>query len=134
MAGELQPAPLTRDEWSEMRKHPQIGFNILRSVDFLGVPAQIVLCHQERWDGTGYPRGLAGDAIPIGARIFAIADTFDAMTSDRPYRRAGTREAARAEIARHVGTQFDPRCADAFLSVTAEELDELSRPTPKLPI
>ncbi len=130
----LKPGKLTPEEWTEMRKHPQIGFNILQSVDFLGVPAQMVLSHQERYDGRGYPGGLAGDAIPIGSRIFAIADTFDAMTSDRPYRRAGTREAARAEIQKFAGTQFDPRCADAFLSLSLQELDELSRPAATPPI
>ena len=125
----LKPAKLTPAEWDEMRKHPQIGFNILQSVEFLDVPAQVVLCHQERFDGGGYPRGLAGEAIPIGARIFAIADCFDAMTSDRPYRKGGTVEAARAEIARCAGTQFDPRCADAFLSMTPDELADLAPPT-----
>ncbi len=93
-----------------------------------------MLCHQERFDGGGYPRGLAGEAIPIGARIFAIADSFDAMTSDRPYRKGGTVEAARAEIARCAGTQFDPRCADAFLSMTPDELAELARTTAARPI
>jgi len=130
----LKPAKLTQEEWTEMRKHPQIGFNILKSVDFLGVPAQIVLAHQERYDGRGYPHGLSGDAIPIGARIFAIADAFDAMTSDRPYRKAGSREAARAEIAKFAGTQFDERCAEAFLSMKEAELDELARPAGAPPI
>jgi putative nucleotidyltransferase with HDIG domain len=130
----LKPARLTAEEWAEMRKHPQIGFNILQAVDFLEVPGQIVLCHQERFDGGGYPRGLAGEAIPVGARIFAIADTFDAMTTNRPYRKAVTREAARAEIAKHMGTQFDPRCADAFLSMKPDELDVLARPATERPI
>jgi response regulator RpfG family c-di-GMP phosphodiesterase len=130
----LKPGKLTPEEWSEMRKHPQIGFNILKSIDFLGRPAEMVLCHQERWDGGGYPRALAGEAIPLFARIFAIADTFDAMTSDRPYRRRTPLEATRAEIARYSGTQFDPRCADAFLSMTPQELMELVRPTDTRPI
>src|SRR5512133_4123723 len=130
----LKPAKLVDAEWVEMRKHPQIGYDILRSIEFLGVPAQMVLTHQERYDGRGYPTGLAGEAIPIGSRIFAIADTLDAMTSDRPYRRAGSREEARAEIAKFAGTQFDPRCADAFLSISLEELDELSRPAATPPI
>jgi putative nucleotidyltransferase with HDIG domain len=130
----LKPASLTPAEWEEMRKHPQTGFNILQSIDFLDVPAQIVLCHQERYDGGGYPRSLAGESIPIGARIFAIADAFDAMMSDRPYRKHGTLEAARAEIARCSGTQFDPRCADAFLSLSPGELDDLARPAVARPI
>ncbi len=130
----LKPAKLTDEEWTEMRRHPQIGFDILRAIPFLGPPAEVVLSHQERFDGRGYPRGLAGEAIPLGARIFAIADTYDAMTSDRPYRRRTTPEAARAEILRCSGTQFDPRCADAFLAIPLVELDELARPTPEHPI
>jgi response regulator RpfG family c-di-GMP phosphodiesterase len=130
----LKPAKLTDEEWAEMRRHPQIGFDILESIQFLGVSAEMVLCHQERFDGRGYPRGLAGDRIPLFARIFAIADTFDAMTSNRPYRRALPAEAARAEIARCSGTQFDPRCAEAFLSMRQEELDALARPTEAPPV
>jgi HD-GYP domain-containing protein (c-di-GMP phosphodiesterase class II) len=117
-----------------MRRHPQIGYEILRSIDFLARSAEMVLSHQERWDGGGYPRGLAGEDIPIAARIFAIADTYDAMTSHRPYRRALGPEAAREEIARCAGTQFDRRCAEAFLSMTQAELAELARPTAGLPI
>ncbi|HTN53802.1 MAG TPA: HD domain-containing phosphohydrolase [Anaeromyxobacter sp.] len=130
----LKPGKLTTDEWAEMKKHPQIGFNILQSVDFLQKPAELVLCHQERFDGGGYPRGLAGEAIPMWARIFAIADTFDAMTSDRPYRKRTTFEVARAEVTRCSGTQFDPVCADAFLSLSETELVELARPTGTRPI
>ncbi|HEY6098741.1 MAG TPA: HD-GYP domain-containing protein, partial [Anaeromyxobacter sp.] len=130
----LKPARLTEDEWEEMRKHPQIGFDILKSISFLGPSAEVVLCHQERYDGRGYPRGLSGDQIPIGARIFAIADTFDAMTTNRPYRRGLPQDVARAEIARWCGTQFDPRCAEAFLSFRKEEIDELARPTGARPI
>jgi HD-GYP domain-containing protein (c-di-GMP phosphodiesterase class II) len=117
-----------------MRKHPQIGNTILQSIPFLEVPAEMVLCHQERWDGGGYPRGLQGNAIPVNARIFAIADCYDAMTTDRPYRKRTIPEAARAEIRRYAGTQFDPRCADAFLSISPPELDELARPAEKKPI
>jgi putative nucleotidyltransferase with HDIG domain len=130
----LKPARLTESEWEEMRKHPQIGFDILKSISFLGTSAEIVLCHQERYDGRGYPRGLSGEAIPIGARIFAIADTFDAMTTDRPYRKGLPPDAARAEISRWSGTQFDPRCAEAFLSLRKEELEELARHTDARPI
>ncbi|BDG06683.1 HD domain-containing phosphohydrolase [Anaeromyxobacter oryzae] len=126
----LKPGALTPDEWVEMRKHPRTGSNILRTVDFLAGPAEMVLCHQERFDGGGYPRNLAGEAIPLPARIFAVADTYDAMTSDRPYRRALGVDAARAEIARCAGTQFDPRCADAFLSIGEDELARLARPAP----
>ncbi len=117
-----------------MRKHPQIGFNILGSVDFLQIPAEMVLCHQERYDGGGYPRGLSGEAIPLSARIFSVADCFDAMTSDRPYRKHTTHENARREIQRCAGTQFDRRCADAFLSLTEAELAELTGPSEERPI
>ena len=90
----LKPGKLTDEEWVVMRTHPQIGFDILKAIPFLGSPADMVLAHQERFDGKGYPRGLAGEAVPLGARIFAIADTFDAITSDRPYRKRQTAEAA----------------------------------------
>jgi putative nucleotidyltransferase with HDIG domain len=113
----LKPGKLDDEEWVEMKKHPQIGYNILKSIEFLSSAAEIVLCHQERWDGTGYPNGLAGSDIPLGARIFAIADTMDAMTSDRPYRRAMTFGAAWKEIRRCSGTQFDPYVVNAFLNL-----------------
>ena len=121
----LKAGPLTPSEWIEMRKHPEIGHQILQSIGFLAEPAEIVLAHQERWDGGGYPRGMRGPQIPLGARIFAIADTLDAMTSDRPYRRGVSYDEARAEIARCSGTQFDPACVDAFLAVPVVELVEL---------
>jgi putative nucleotidyltransferase with HDIG domain len=121
----LKAGPLTPAEWIEMRKHPEIGHQILQSIGFLNEAAEIVLSHQERWDGGGYPRRLKGAEIPLGARIFAIADTLDAMTSDRPYRRGVGYEEARAEIARCSGSQFDPACVQAFLSLSVQELTEL---------
>ncbi|WP_176065074.1 HD-GYP domain-containing protein [Anaeromyxobacter diazotrophicus] len=124
----LKPGKLLPQEWEEMRRHPEIGHTILRSIPFLEVPSRIVLAHQERWDGRGYPHGLAGEAIPLGARIFAIADTLDAITSDRPYRRGGPLEKAREEVRRYAGTQFDPRCAEAFLSLDGGVLEALRRP------
>jgi response regulator RpfG family c-di-GMP phosphodiesterase len=130
----LKEGKLSEVEWAVMRKHPQIGFNILRSIDFLAGPAEMVLCHQERFDGSGYPRGLAGQAIPLPARIFALADTFDAMTSTRPYRDTVPPEVARSEIERHVGTQFDPACAAAFLSISGPELREIARAREQPPI
>jgi response regulator RpfG family c-di-GMP phosphodiesterase len=130
----LKPGKLDEAEWREMRRHPQTGYDILRSIHFLEASAAMVLAHQERFDGGGYPRGLAGEKIPVGARIFAIADTYDAMTSDRPYRKALSAETARAEIARCSGTQFDPCCAEAFLSMSREALAEIARPTETLPI
>ncbi len=100
-----------------MRTHPHAGYEILRQVDFLAPAADIVLAHHERYDGKGYPRGLVGDQIPLGARIFMIADAFDAMTSDRTYRSAMPAEEALAEILRNSGTQFDPAAVMGFLSV-----------------
>jgi len=110
----LKPGPLTHAEWVEMRRHPEVGSRILEEIEFLRPAAEIVLAHQERWDGGGYPRRLRGEAIPLGARIFAIGDTLDAMTSDRPYRKAATFAQARLEISRCGGTQFDPRCVEAL--------------------
>jgi putative nucleotidyltransferase with HDIG domain len=116
----LKPGKLDEEEWAEMKKHPQIGYNILKSIEFLSPAAEIVLCHQERWDGTGYPNRLAASDIPLGARIFAIADTLDAMTSDRPYRKALTFESAWTEIRRCSGTQFDPYVVNTFLNLPLE--------------
>jgi response regulator RpfG family c-di-GMP phosphodiesterase len=130
----LKPGKLTEAEWAVMRTHPQIGFDILKVIPFLGLPAEIVLAHQERFDGKGYPRGLSGESMPLGARIFAIADTYDAITSDRPYRKRQTPEAAREELQRCSGTQFDPRCVEAFMTITIPELEELARPTSEPPI
>jgi len=123
----LKPGKLTPDEWVEMRKHPQVGFDILKTIPFLNVPAEIVLSHQERFDGGGYPRGLKGSAIHVGARIFAIADTLDAMTCDRPYRKGTTYAAAREEIARCAGTQFDPTCVEAFMQLSEGDIQALRR-------
>jgi response regulator RpfG family c-di-GMP phosphodiesterase len=112
-----KPGKLDATEWEEMKRHPEMGFRMLKHIKFLKPALDIVYCHQERWDGSGYPRGLKGEQIPLGARIFAAVDTFDAMTSDRPYRAALTIEAARDEIRRFSGVQFDPVVAEAFLSI-----------------
>lgn len=110
--------PLTAEEWEIMRQHPAIGYRMCTRVPSLQVAAEeVVLCHHERWDGQGYPQGLRGEQIPLGARLFAIADTLDAMTSDRPYRRALSLEEAQAEIERCAGTQFDPQIVRVFLSI-----------------
>jgi HD-GYP domain-containing protein (c-di-GMP phosphodiesterase class II) len=100
-----------------MRKHCDIGYNMLKRIPFLREPAEIVLSHQECFDGTGYPRGLKADEIPLGARLFAVADTLDAMISDRPYRKALPISDAKAEIKRCSGTQFDPKVVDVFLTL-----------------
>ncbi|MBZ5495477.1 MAG: response regulator [Acidobacteriia bacterium] len=116
----LKPGKLTPDEWIQMKRHPLVGYEILRGVRFLAPAAEIVLAHQERWDGTGYPNGLACTEIPLGARIFGVVDTLDAMTSNRPYRRALSFLAAREEVRRCSGTQFDPKVTEAFLSIAPE--------------
>ena len=116
----LKPAKLTEEEWVEVRKHPEIGYSILKGIDFLKGAAEMVLQHHERFDGTGYPRGLSGEQILLGARIFAIVDTFEAMTSDRPYRKALGYQTAREEIIRFSGKQFDPQLVECFLSIPEE--------------
>jgi putative nucleotidyltransferase with HDIG domain len=121
----LKPAKLSEEEWLEMRKHPYIGYKILEGIKFLEGAALIVYSHQEYYDGTGYPRGLKGEEIPLGARLFAVSDTLDAMTSDRPYRKALSLEAAREEILRCSGTQFDPNVAKLFLSIARNEWLEI---------
>ncbi len=113
----LKPGSLSPDEWKIMQRHAEVGFQILRDIDFLVDALPIVRHHHERFDGRGYPHGLVGEAVPLGARIFAIADTLDAMTADRPYRAALPMEVAVEEIRRGRGTQFDPVVVDAFLSV-----------------
>jgi len=116
-----KPGKLTPEEWVEMRKHPEIGDRILEGIGFLEAARPIVLSHQERFDGTGYPRKLKGAEIPLGARIFAVVDTLDAMTSDRVYRKALPYEAARAEIIKYSGTQFDPEVVKVFLKIPQED-------------
>ncbi|MEN3002159.1 MAG: HD domain-containing phosphohydrolase [Armatimonadota bacterium] len=117
-----KPGPLTPDEWEIMKQHPVIGYRMCMRVEMLRPAAPIVLHHHERWDGKGYPYGLSGEEIPLGARLFAIADTLDAMTSDRPYRKALSFAQAREEIERCAGTQFDPELVRVFLSLPEEEL------------
>ena len=120
-----KPAALSEAEWVVMKRHPEHGARIISQIPFLEDVSRIVRHHHERWDGKGYPDGIASSAIPLGARIFAVADSFDAMTSDRPYRRAMMVENARAEVARCRGTQFDPEIVDAFARVPVERLDAI---------
>jgi response regulator RpfG family c-di-GMP phosphodiesterase len=120
-----KPGPLDTEEWDIMRMHAEFGYRMLKDIPFLAVPSEIVLSHQERWDGSGYPRGLRGEEIPVGARIFAVADAFDAMTSDRPYRKALSYEHARQEIIDFCGVQFDPLVVEAFLRVPREDWEEI---------
>ncbi|HET8723139.1 MAG TPA: HD domain-containing phosphohydrolase, partial [Anaeromyxobacteraceae bacterium] len=109
------------------------GFNILKSIGFLRIPAEIVLSHQERFDGTGYPRGLRAEEIHVGARIFAVADALDAMVSDRPYRRSLGFPRALAEIQRQAGTQFDPVVVEALTAIGLDGLETIARMEPSLP-
>ena len=113
----LKDGKLNPEETEIMRQHVRIGYDMVSQISFLSQAAQIVLTHQEFYDGRGYPQGLSGKQIPLGARIFSVADTLDAMTSDRPYRAALSFQTAREEIARCSGTQFDPDVVHAFLNI-----------------
>jgi putative nucleotidyltransferase with HDIG domain len=120
-----KPGKLTSEEQDLMREHCTRGYHMLRKIPFLSGAAEIVFTHQEHFDGSGYPSGLSGSQIPIGARIFAVADALDAITSDRPYRRACGFDAAREEILRCSGTQFDPGVVEVFLKIPNELWHEL---------
>jgi putative nucleotidyltransferase with HDIG domain len=120
-----KPGKLTPEEQVVMREHCTRGYNMLRKIPFLAGAAEIVYCHQEHYDGSGYPRGIRGREIPIGARIFAVADTLDAITSDRPYRNARSFDAAREEILRCSGSQFDSAVVEIFLKIPNELWQEL---------
>ena len=115
-----KPGPLTEDEWVVMRTHPLVGVNLVKPLKFLGDAVGIIRSHHERWDGKGYPEGLRGEEIFLPARIFMLADTFDAMTTDRPYRRAVPIDAALEEVERHAGTQFDPELARAWIEIVED--------------
>jgi len=121
----LKPGPLDANEWLEMKRHPELGWQLLQRVDYLRPASLIVLQHQEKWDGTGYPFGLSGETIGIGARVFHVVDALDAITSDRPYRRARVYTDARHEVVRCRGSQFDPAVVDAFLEISEEEWDRI---------
>jgi response regulator RpfG family c-di-GMP phosphodiesterase len=122
-----KPARLTEDEWVRMREHPLHGQKILRGIEFLEGAARVVAQHHERWDGSGYPLGLRGESVDLNARIFAVADAFDAITSDRVYRLGRSYEDALAELDAYSGTQFDPQVVAAFRRVPQEEWDEIRR-------
>jgi putative nucleotidyltransferase with HDIG domain len=121
----LKPGRLDTEEMAIMREHCQRGYDMVRKIPFLRDAAEIVYAHQERFDGSGYPRSLSGEQIPLGARIFAIADTLDAVTSDRPYRKGSSIHAATAEIVRCSGTQFDPKIVQVFLDIPSASWGEL---------
>jgi putative nucleotidyltransferase with HDIG domain len=126
-----KPAALSDAEWVLMKRHPEHGARIISRIPFLEDVSRIVRHHHERWDGQGYPDGLAGEAIPLGARIFSVGDSFDAMTSDRPYRRAMSVEDARREVLRCRGTQFDPHVVDAFMRISVERLVSITDDAPR---
>lgn len=113
---------LTEDEWAQLREHPAAGADMLRGLDISPRTLRVILEHHERWDGKGYPRGLAGSEISLEARICAVADAYDAITADRCYRRGEPDAVARHEIVSAGGTQFDPYVVDALARVTAEDL------------
>ncbi len=115
-----KPGRLTPAEQAVMREHCLLGYQMLRKIPFLHEPAEIVYSHQEHFDGSGYPRGLRGEQIHLGARVFAVADAFDAITSDRPYRAAQSMSSARREIEKNSGTQFDPNVVNVFLSIASD--------------
>jgi response regulator RpfG family c-di-GMP phosphodiesterase len=112
----LNHGPLNEEEWQEMRTHPEKGYRLVSKIPGMEAAAEIVLSHEERFDGSGYPRGLRGGQICLGARLFAVIDTLDAIASDRPYRKASSFEQARDEIVRMSGIQFDPLAVQAFLA------------------
>jgi ribonuclease P protein subunit RPR2 len=121
----FKSSSLTEEEYSLVRRHPVIGTEILRDVDFLGEGKLVVRHHHERWDGQGYPDGLAGEAIPLAARVFAVADALDALTTDRPYRPASSFEAARKEVYAGTGTQFDPAVVAAYREIPDSTFEAL---------
>lgn len=120
-----KPGPLDDPEWEVMRTHPQLGYEMLQGITFLEGAIPIVISHQERFDGTGYPRQLKGEGIPLGARIFAVVDTYDAITSTRPYREGRSHEVALEEIIKFSGIQFDPRVVDMFIKISQTELERI---------
>jgi putative nucleotidyltransferase with HDIG domain len=120
-----KPEPLTPEERTLMERHPLVGWEILREIDFLGEAKLVVRHHHERWDGSGYPDGLAGDVIPLAARVFAVADVLDALTTLRPYRPPSPLEEARVMIKESSGTHFDPEVVAAFMDISPDQLDRI---------
>ena len=126
-----KPAALTDEEWTVMRKHPQYVYDMLYSVEYLRPALHIPYCHHEKWDGTGYPRGLKGEQIPLAARLFTVVDVWDALTSDRPYRPAWTQEDALIFIREQSGSHFDPQVVDAFLDMIGDTPINSTAPSPQ---
>jgi len=113
----LKPGPLSDDEWETMHKHPQYAFEMLAPITYLRPALDIPGCHHEKWDGTGYPRRLKGTQIPLAARVFAVVDVYDALTSDRPYRKAWSKEKAIQYILDESGKHFDPKVVEVFMEL-----------------
>jgi len=113
----LKPGPLTDEEWVVMKKHPTYAYELLSPIHYLRLALDIPYCHHEKWDGGGYPRGLKGEEIPVAARVFAVMDVYDALTSDRPYRSAWPTEKALAYIREQTGKHFDPAVVAKFLEM-----------------
>jgi len=126
----LKPGPLNDEEWAIMRKHPAYAYELLSPIAFLRPALDIPYCHHEKWDGTGYPRGLKGEQIPLAARIFAVVEVWDALRSDRPYRKAWPVEKVQAHVISLSGRHFDPLVAEAFMAMQHEILQ--SGPLPPL--
>ena len=121
----FKPGPLTSAERLIMQQHPVTGWEIVRDIDYLGAARDVIRHHHERWDGTGYPDRLSREAIPLSARIFAVADTLDALTTNRPYRQASTIAQARVIIAHAAGTHFDPDVIEVFEGLPDEALERI---------
>jgi HD-GYP domain-containing protein (c-di-GMP phosphodiesterase class II) len=117
----LKPGKLTDEEWVIMKKHPSIAYDLISPIPFLKKALDIPYCHHEKWNGTGYPRGLKGEEIPLAARIFSVVDVWDALRSDRPYRPAWSKEKTMEYILQEVGAGFDPKVVEAFLNVMKSE-------------
>jgi HD-GYP domain-containing protein (c-di-GMP phosphodiesterase class II) len=120
----LKPGPLTDDEWVLMRKHPTMANEMLSGIEYLRSALDIPFCHHERWDGKGYPRGLAGNDIPISARIFAVVDVWDALTHDRPYRKAWSMEETRTYMLENSESMFDAHIVNTFLNMELPKVQD----------
>ena len=123
----LKPDKLTDDEWHEMRKHPEAGYRIVKRIGFLKDAAEIVYAHHEQFNGAGYPRGIRKESIPLGARMFMVADVYDALTSERPYRSPMTYEEAATEIKKMSGSHFDPVVVDIFMAIEPKQLQIIAK-------
>jgi putative nucleotidyltransferase with HDIG domain len=117
----LKPGPLTDEEYEIMHKHPAFAYELLSSIAFLRPALDIPYCHHEKWNGTGYPRALKREEIPLSARIFAVVDVWDALNSDRPYRKAWSKEDAKEHLKQQAGVHFDPKVVDVFLKLLSEQ-------------